>query len=316
MKQTRKYFSLLLILCLICPFFGMTACKTQEKKDGTVPITDDLGRTVSVPQSPRRVVALLGSFADIWVLSGGTLSAAPVDAWEDFGHSLENAVNLGGAHSPNAELLLASAPDLVLASASSTSNLALQSLLESAGIAVLYFDVDNFEDYLHMLDVCTDLTGRKDLYTQNGLQVQRAIQTVKEDFAKQQIPQEERKILLLRVSSTTVKAKGSAGTILGEILCDMGCVNLADNNKNLLETLSVEQILAEQPYRIFAVTMGNDPAAAQAALENLLRENPAWASLSAVRENRVHVMNKQLFNLKPNARWAEAYGVVYEILTK
>ena len=62
--------------------------------------------------------------------------------------------------------------------------------------------------------------------------------------------------------------------------------------------------------------MGNDTAAATEALDRMIRENPAWSSLSAVREDRIHIMDKKLFNLKPNARWAQAYGVLYETLTK
>ena len=61
--------------------------------------------------------------------------------------------------------------------------------------------------------------------------------------------------------------------------------------------------------------MGSDTEAAKASLENMMRENPAWGTLKAVRENRLHRMEKALFNLKPNARWAEAYEKLYETLT-
>jgi len=62
--------------------------------------------------------------------------------------------------------------------------------------------------------------------------------------------------------------------------------------------------------------MGNDTDAATQNLFDLLHHNPAWASLEAVRENRVFVMEKQLFNLKPNARWGLAYETLYETFTK
>ena len=61
---------------------------------------------------------------------------------------------------------------------------------------------------------------------------------------------------------------------------------------------------------------GDDPEAGAAALEAMIRENPAWSSLDAVREGRLHFMDKTLFNLKPNARWAEAYQKLYEVLTE
>ena len=42
--------------------------------------------------------------------------------------------------------------------------------------------------------------------------------------------------------------------------------------------------------------------------------NPAWQQLSAVKNGRVYYMDQQLYNLKPNARWGEAYEKLAEIL--
>ena len=290
--------------------------RLENGKENAVTFTDALGREVSVQKKPERVAALLGSFADVWMLSGGTLCAAAEDAWEDFGLELDGCTNIGGAHSPSLELLIASDPDLVIASASTASNVEMREVLESMGIAVIYFDVDCFDDYLHMLDICTDITERKDLYEQNGLALKAQIDGIKASYAEADIPDGERRILLLRAASSFVKAKGSTGTILGEMLADMGCVNIADSNGSLLESLSVEAVIREQPYHVFVVTMGSDTAAAERSLENMMKENPAWGTLEAVRDGRLHVMDKTLFNLKPNDRWAESYGILYEKLTK
>ena len=151
---------------------AFSSCKKEESDSLSDPndivcFTDALGREVSVKKQPRRVAALIGSFADVWSLAGGSLCAAASDAWEDFGLELTEAVNLGGAHSPSIELLLSAEPELVIASESKASNIEMKQTLEAIGITVIYFDVDNFEDYLHMLDICTDITGRKELYEQN-----------------------------------------------------------------------------------------------------------------------------------------------------
>ncbi len=298
--------------------FSTVSCEDQRKtaNETNVTFTDALGREVSVPTNPERTAALLGSFADVWTLAGGELCAAAEDAWEDFGLELEGCTNLGGAHSPSLELLISADPDFVLASASTASNVEMKDALDSMGITVAYFDVDNFDDYLHMLDICTDLTERKDLYEQNGLAIEAQIDEIKARYAEGDIPAEERKILLLRAASTFVKAKGSNGTILGEMLRDMGCINIADSEGSLLENLSVEAVIREQPYHIFVVTMGSDTEAAKKSLENLIKENTAWDTLEAVREGRLHVMDKRLFNLKPNARWGESYAILYEKLTE
>ena len=62
------------------------------------------------------------------------------------------------------------------------------------GITVAYFDVDNFNDYLNMLDICTDITERKDLYEQNGLFIKSKIDEIKTRYANSSIPEKERKI--------------------------------------------------------------------------------------------------------------------------
>ncbi len=307
MNKILRLFSLLLSVVLFV--IPMTSCnKTEQISNDGIAITDALDREVTVKKEPERVVALLGSFADVWILAGGSLCGAAEDAWEDFFLELPNALNIGGAHSPSLEKLLSLEPELVIASASTASNVEMKDTLERMGIAVVYFDVDNFEDYLNMLDVCTDITGRKDLYKQNGLDIQAEIEAIKDQYAK------EEKILLLRVSSTTVKSKGSHGTVLGEMLKDMGCINVADSNDSLLEDIGIEALIKNEPDHIFVVTMGNDTKKATERLNSFFAEAPAWQSLSAVREGKVHMMDKSLFNLKPNARWAEAYRKLYEEL--
>ncbi|MDY3928522.1 MAG: ABC transporter substrate-binding protein, partial [Clostridia bacterium] len=138
----------------------------------------------------------------------------------------------------------------------------------------------------------------------------------KEEFKNAEIPEKERTVLMIRTSSSSVKAKGSEGTVLGEMLADLGCINIADSDKSLLETLSVESVIRREPYHIFVVTMGDDTEKAMENLSRMMEENPTWGNLEAVKENRLHVMDRKLFNLKPNANWAEAYEKLSKILLK
>lgn len=316
----RKSLSANKILCLftaaillVAALGGCSDKNGSSEISDTVTFTDALDRTVTVSKNPERTAALLGAFADTWVSAGGALCAAAEDAWDDYGLTLENAVNLGGAHSPSLEALLSADPDFVIASASTAADVEMKETLENAVITVAYFDVDNFNDYLAMLKICTDITGRKDLYEQNGERVKKEIENIKDEFNAKKLPEEKRTVLLLRASASLLKAKGSEDTVLGEMLCDLGCVNIADSDKTLLENLSVESVIREEPYRIFAVSMG-DETAARNNLTKTMEENPAWGRLDAVAQNRLHIMDKRLFNLKPNASWAKAYEQLTKIL--
>ncbi|MFR3225870.1 MAG: ABC transporter substrate-binding protein [Blautia massiliensis (ex Durand et al. 2017)] len=281
--------------------------------DGTtLTLTDDLDREVTVPVQPQRVAVLLGSYADVWCLAGGrdTLVAAANDAWTDFDLDLGDEVaNLGSLMEPNMETLIAAEPDLVIASSNTTSNVELLPSLEELGVPTLYFDVNSFDDYLRMLDACTRITGHEENYQTYGLDVQTQV-----DAAKAQNDGSAPTVLLLRSASTSCKVKNSKGTVLGEILADLGAVNIADQDESLLEDLSLERILADDPEYIFVVFQGSDQAAAQKTLEASLTSNPAWETLSAVQNGNFHIMEKELFHLKPNARWGEAYQKVADIL--
>lgn len=313
----RKCYKIIaIIICFSVLSSLITACSSKQYQydQSAVTFTDALGREVSVPKEPERVAALIGSFADVWMLAGGSVCATAEDAWDDFGLALPDAANIGGAHSPNLELIFSANPDFVIASASTSSNIEMKETLEAAGITVAYFDVDNFSDYLAMLDICTDITGRKDLYERNGLAIQSQIEDIKQAIEERALPEDQRTVLLLRAHSNSVKAKGSKGTILGEMLADLGCINIADSDTSLLETLSVESIIRQEPYRIFVVTMGDDTEKAIDNLNQMMNENPAWGTLDAVAEGRLHLMEKKLFNIKPNADWAESYEKLSEIL--
>ena len=305
----------LLCLALLSACGGKTA--TSAPADDTpesVTVTDDLGTVLTVTQTPARVVALTGSFAETWLLAGGTLCATVDDAWDDFDLALgEDVTNLGSSKRVSLEMLFDTEPDLVIASANTSNHIELRDTLRQSGVETLYFDVSGFSDYLRMLSACTVLTGRADLYEQNGTAVQRrvdaAIQTAAEALKTQKAP----RVLFLRAAASGVHAKGSEGTVLGEMLADLGCVNIADGS-SLLEDLSIEKIISEDPDRIFIVRQGDDAEAMERTLNETLTGNPAWAGLSAVQEGRVHIMEKQLYHFKPNARWGEAYEQLASLL--
>lgn len=285
--------------------------ESTQQETQAVTFTDDLGRQVTV-ENPQRVAVLIGSYADIWCLAGGkdTLVAAANDAWTSFDLGLgEDVANLGGVKETNLEVLLAAQPDLVLASSNTAAQVDLLPTLEQAGLNVAYFMVSNFDEYLHMLDICTQITGREDCYQQYGQALEEQVEQ-----ARQRADGSLPKVLYVRATGSSCKVKNSQDSVLGEMLADLDCINIADSQSSLLEQLSLEVILQEDPDFIFAVLQGSDPTDAQRTLDETLLSNPAWQSLTAVKEGRFHVMDDQLYNLKPNARWGEAYEQLAQIL--
>ena len=278
--------------------------------------TDALGRTVAV-NNPKRVAALLGSFADIWYLAGGEIIASADDAWDDFKLPLpEGAINLGMTKELSLEKLFEAIPDFVLASSNTKGNVEWLETLEAAGINVAYFEVNDFQDYLEVLRICTDITGRKDLYEKNGLAIQEQIENVIAQ-SKQRIENagQAPTVLSLRASSTFIRAKNSKDNVLGEMLFALGCENIADSEESLLENLSIEQIIIQDPDYIFFIQQGDNEDGTKENIKNFIAENPAWSELTAVKNGRVYLLEKSLYALKPNDRWGEAYEKLEGILS-
>ena len=311
-----KRYALIILLLFLLPF---AACRTSTPESRaqnaadteTVVFTDDLGRELCISR-PERVAALIGSYADVWCLAGGrdTLAAAADDTWTSFDLALDaDVVDLGAVKQPNVELLLAAEPDLILASCNTQADLELMDIFDKAGIPAAYFDVQSFEDYDNMLKICCELTGQKDNYDLYAVQVRAQI----EEAALRQDGSHPT-VLCIRATGSGCKAKGSRDNLLGGMLADLGCVNIADSSDTLLEDLSLEAIAKADPDYIFVVLQGSDPSDAQAVLTQTLLTNKAWQQLTAVREDRLFYLEHELYNLKPNARWGAAYEKLADIL--
>ena len=307
-----------LFLLLTCCLLLLAACGTPaapqspgSESDTAVTFTDDLGRQVTVDR-PQRVVSLIGSFADIWYLAGGVeqLVATTNATWTYYDLPLrEDIVNLGGSKELSVEQLIACEPDFILASCGTDRNVELETVFDQMGLNTAYFSVNSFDDYLRMLDICTRITGRTDNYKTYGTDVQAQVE---EALAR---PDGSRpSVLYIRATGSGCKVKNSEGSVLGEMLAALDCENIADQDNRLLEQLSMEAILLRDPDYIFVVLQSADPADAQKILETTLLSNPAWSTLTAVREGRYYVMDPNLYNLKPNERWGEAYAGLADIL--
>lgn len=329
----RKILSILLAGCLFISGCGASADvvteettletvtedsveETSETISTEITFTDDLGRNITVDQ-PQRVAALLGSFAQIWMLSGGEVVATADDAWDDLALDLsEDTVNLGNTKQLSLEQLLAADPDFILASTNTRQNVEWQETLDATGIPTAYFDISDFDDYLRLLSICTDITGRKDLYEENGTNVEKQIEDVIAQSEARLEGKEAPTVLSMVASSSNIFAKNSEGNVLGEMLKSLGCVNIADSDNMILENLSIEHIIESDPDYIFFVQRGDNTEGMKEYVQRTLMEQPAWAELTAVKNGNVYFMEKNLYNLKPNHRWGEAYQGLEDILAE
>ena len=292
------------------PSSAPESASSQLESAGEVSITDSNGSQITLDTSAPRVVATYGSFAEAWLLAGGELVGVTQDALEqrDLGLPEDIAV-VGTVKEPNAEEIIALEPDLVLLASDITTQADIRDVLENAGLACAFFQVDTFADYAFMMEQLCAITGREDLYEENVTQVG---QQIEEAQANAALSSTRPNVLLIRAFSTGIKAK-TDDELAGAILKDLGAHNIADDHPSMLEDLSLEEVIAADPDYIFVTTMGDEQKALD-YLNGLIQQNPAWSELSAVKEDRYIVLPKDLFHYKPNNRWGESYQYLGEIL--
>lgn len=288
------------LLAVLLFLGGCAPAVTPPTPAWSYTFTDAVGDTVTVT-SLDRVAVLYGSFAETWVLGGGRLCAATEDYVTERGGDIDGVTVIGTVKEPNAETLLALSPTLVILSADIAAHQTLAKSLRQMQIPAAQMRVDSFDDYYHFLGLVTDMTGRADRFQTYGIDVKHAIETVKDATASKEQPS----VVLLRAYSTGVRVKAN-DNFVGDMLEELGGQHISNAYPSLLEEMSLEMILQADPTHIFITTMGEE-AAALAALQTSLYASPAWQSLSAVKAGRVHLLPKELFHYKPNARWGESY---------
>ena len=303
------------LLCGLLAALLLAACAAPASSaaatDSAVEFVDAQGTQVAL-QSWDRVVSLYGSFAELWLLSGGTLVGATTDAVEERGLALgEDVALVGNVKTPSLEEVLALEPDFVILSADIEGHVALDESLTAAGVPHAYFRVDNFEDYYTVLRQFCQMTGRDDLFEEYGTAQQQRVEHIKAAVA--QVQDAAPTVLLIRAYSTGAKAKGT-DIFAGAMLAELGADNIVTRYDSLLEDLSMETIIAADPDMILMVPMGANEDAAAAYMAEHFEANPAWAGLTAVQNGCYAMLPKELFHYKPNARWADSYAYLAKIL--
>ena len=324
----------LVLLFALVMTISFAACQGRQQAEEAQPSSPDLdslevsggvngvhyafqdvtGAQITLAEKPEKVAVLFSSFADVWQSAGGQVAITVGESVER-GFVPEDTllVDGGAGKTINQELLLSYEPDFVICSADLEEQVKTAELLQKQGIPAAVFHVESFQDYLDMLKICTDITGDEEAYETYGVQVQDEIDAILSSVPETDADSQPR-ILFIRAGSkySATKAKTADNNFVCVMLKELGTYNIAENAPVLLDGLSQEEILLENPDYIFISTMG-DEQAAKSYMDSVLQEE-VWQHLDAIREGRYTYLPKDLFQFKPNSRWGEAYQYLANLL--
>lgn len=305
----KRYIALFfaLIFCISASSCG----KRTENDEAFYSFTDSEGRTVTLSEKPERVAVLFSSYAEMWTLAGGEIHLTVGESVErGFAEDGVLLADAGAGKTVDREILVASEPDLVIASADIAAQAELAGYLDTLGIPCALLRVDSFYDYAAAMEHLCAITGRSDLYEKNVASVGAEIEKILASVDKSIAP----RILFVRCGSSygATKAKTAEENFVCMMLSELGAVNIADSAPELSDGLALESILLSQPEKILFSTMGSEKKAKE--YMNGVLESEAWQAIEAVRSGNYVYLDKNLFQFKPNARWGEAYKFLAEYL--
>ena len=167
MKRIRLLVAGVLMLSLLAAACGGKS--TDREKPAAAPTTapaatidlskDDLGRSVTVPASAKRIVAMSPSVVELMYAVGSAPVGRPSSA--NYPDAAKALPAFGTSYQPNFEEIVNMKPDLIIADAIIDAGPTMDSL-SKLNIPVFAIRVASFDDITHSLRVVGALSGNKD----------------------------------------------------------------------------------------------------------------------------------------------------------
>jgi iron complex transport system substrate-binding protein len=293
--------------------------------DTEVTFLDDSGREeISIKKNPQKVAVLYGSHACLWIEAGGEVKigiggASAVELYEEqIGRNIledEGVVTVATSSSGKSwdvETILTEQPDLIICSTAMSGYSTISGPAEAADIPVIALTYSGVGDYLKWSKVFSNINSKPELFDEIAM-------VVAEDVAKTlaKAPTENNpRVLSLLPQSDVVKANLSASD-MGVIIDELNGINIASALSTDIEAtrvdIDIETIFAENPEIILIQCLSSEEEA-RSNIEALFGDSPVWASLDAVKNDKVYYMPKSLFHNRPNRSYGESYKMMAEIL--
>ncbi|WP_366522969.1 ABC transporter substrate-binding protein [Desulfovibrio sp.] len=279
-------------LCPLLPLALLPALSGPPALAAPVEITDDTGHTLRLEQPARRIIPLYGAFGEMLVALGcGDRLVARTDADAAL-PELAHLPAVGTHMRPNAELVAAARPDLVLQMSGRGEALLQTEGLRKLGVPVLSFEVNSFAQLFRVMEELGRLCGREAEAAALVADWKARLDALKAQHAGQKPWR-----IFYEVRSPDLLAAGRGG-IVSDIIEAAGGENVVAEKRKLAR-LNEEAVLLADP-DVYLVQRGPMNPAPQP-----LSGRPHFRGLRAVREGRTLEVDEALFS-RPGPRSVEA----------
>ena len=290
-------------IALVMIVLALAGCgKSTSSSSATTKELTFNGQTYTVPKDPQKIAVLSNSVLSmLYAVDGKAISR--VSTTDKLPPEIEALPALGQTANINMEQLLGLNPDVVLGLENQHKKYEAQ--LQSSKIPTVLIDYDGIKDNVPLLAFLGELTNHQDKAKTVIATYENNIAKVK-DAVKSQQPA---RVAVLRATGKGVTAETDTA-ITASMVKDLGMTNVLTSHLDKTTTdktvpYSLETLAADNPDIIFVVTMGKEEEITK-SMKKAMTDNPAWANLKAVQNNRVIYLPSKLFLLNPGLQTPEA----------
>ena len=139
-------------------------------------LRDDLGREVSFPHHPQRIVSLMPSLTETVCALGACERLVATDQFSDWPAQVNALPKAGGLDDPGIESIVGLKPDLVVISSSQR----ITDRLHELGIVSFALDTQSYADIDHTVSVIGEILGMPERATVLNETIKNAVREVGE----------------------------------------------------------------------------------------------------------------------------------------
>lgn len=263
-------------------------------------VTDDLGRTVTLPDTLRRIVPLAPNLTELLFAAGGGDRIAAVTTADTYPPAIDSLPHFS-ALPMDFEALAALEPDLVLAT-DQVNNPEDAETLAALDIPVYFFSYRDLSGMLSSLRQLGSLLGTSFAAERRAAELEARLASVEQRTAEVENPP----LTLLLIGDETLFAFGDESYVHDLIARAGGRSATADIGTEA-PVLSDEFVLKAQPDIIIG-TYGADYD-----VSRLLDLHPTWDVVPAVQQERIYTIDPDLI-LRPGPRLVDGVERLAQLL--
>lgn len=261
-------------------------------------VKDAVGNTVVLQKAPERVISIGASLLSLIDAIDGKIVGRCNTRVADVPESMKSVPSVGDMANINTESVVSLKPDLVIGLKNQHSKFA--KIFEGNKINFVLLQPKTYNEVKDAIMTLGNIYGKQ---TKAKAVCDKLDGDIKSITSK--LPKEKHRVVIMFASAKHVTVQGTE-SIAGSVCEILGFDVVTKKSAKADKTpYSMEALLEANPEHIFVSTMGK-PAEIEARLKKDFKDNPAWASLDAVKNNRVHVLPEELFLLNPGIKYPKA----------